>query len=368
MQARYLALLEPISAQHPCGADLEYHPDMLVLNSRTEYREAAQYGDFVAPSESVNWRETETDVMRLLSHGRDLRALALLLRCRIHLAGAQGAHEGLGLIAALLDRHPQAIHPQHVIDGDNDLAVRANALSLLVEPSVLNALREVLVDSASATRLSVRDVEKSFATPRASDAFEPESVQRHLRALLDKRDDTLALLAHAHRAAVGIATFAEKDLGPEAPDLSALLNLLQPFSIGESLLPNAPEALLPRLKATLSRWLHTEPHTTPAEPVDDTPAPSLAPATNTATHGAAVAHYDMPSPIAHPSTHSTMLPDRDAVKAQIQSARRWFEAFEPSSPVADLLKQAERMIGKPYIDIADVIPIDLLKAWRQQDD
>ena len=367
MQARYLALLEPVSAQQPCGVDLEYHPDMLVLHSRTEQREAAQYGSFVAPTESINWRETETDVMRLLSHGRDLRALALLLRCRIHLAGAQGAFEGLSLIASLLERYPDSVHPQHVMDGDTDLAVRANALSLLTEPSVLNALREVLVDSASATRLSVRDVEKSFAMPRVADAFEPESVQRHLRALLDKRDDTLALLAHAHRAAVSIAAFCEKDLGHEAPDLSPLLDVLQPFSIGESLLPNAPDALLPRLKATLARWLQSEPHTTPAEPVENTPSASHTVRTREALTTEMTSH-NLSTAIDLPSTHSTMLPDRDAVKAQIQSARRWFEAFEPSSPVADLLKQAERMIGKPYIDIADVIPIDLLKAWRQQDD
>lgn len=357
MQARYLALLEPISSEHPCGLDLEYHPDMLVLNSRTESRQAAQYGDFVAPTESLNWRETESDVMRLLTHGRDLRALALLLRCRIHLASAQGAYEGLNLIASMLERYPKTIHPQHIIEGDEDLAVRANALSLLVEPSVLNALRDILVDAASATRLSVRDVEKSFALPRATDAFEPESVQRHLRALLDKRDDTLAHLAHAHRAAVAIVTFAEKDLGAEAPDLDPLLDVLQPFAIGESLLPNAPDALLPRLKATLARWLQTEPRITPAEAVEDTPLVAVSSAPTPLSSTAALT-----------TSHTTLPTDRDAVKAQIQSARHWFETFEPSSPVADLLKQAERMIGKHYLDIADVIPLELLKAWRQQDD
>ena len=68
------------------------------------------------------------------------------------------------------------------------------------------------------------------------------------------------------------------------------------------------------------------------------------------------------SPMSPASPHN-----RDDAKRLIQAARSWFETFEPCSPVADLLKQAERLVGKPYVDLMDAIPADLLKAWRSQD-
>jgi len=406
LAARYAALLEPLNAASPCGNDLEYHPDLLVLQRQTEPAEAAQYGNFTAPGASINWRETENALLKILGEGRDLRALILLLRCRIELAGAQGAAEGLTLIALLIERFPAQLHPQHLIDGEEDLLMRSNALGGLSDPSLLDALRAILVDSGSATRLSVRDVEKSFATPRLGDAQDPESTQRHLQALRDRRDEQLIALAHAHRAALAIAAFGEGDLGIEAPDFTPLLQILQPYALAENLLPQAPAALMPRLKAAFARWLKAgeqlaEPpindpnpatnihharrpgsqDTQPiieAEVLGETANPGVNPSPAHIAEGSA-----MPQVLAYPvPTSEAPVPqsgralsvgqpvqpgNRDDARTLIRAARHWFESFEPSSPVADLLKQAERLVGKPYVDLIDAIPADLLKAWRTQD-
>lgn len=389
---RYLALLEPLGEAHPCGRDLEYHPDLLVVQRQTEAREAAQYGDFIAPGAAINWRETEDALLRILDEGRDLRALVLLLRCRVELAGAQGAAEGLGLIAELLERYPQAVHPQHVIDGERAPGVRANALGELISPALLDALRNVLVDAGTATRLSVRDVERSFSAPRPADAIDPESIQRHLQALLARRDEKLVALARAHRAVLAISAFAERDLDSEAPDFYPLQHLLHAYALAESLLPQAPEALLPRLKAVLGRWFGAaEPATAEPPGIEEALPPREALAARrpgsidqaivdaelllerSPVAGPMMAAYpDYAMPTAPATISLAAGPDhagsREDARALIRAARAWFERCEPSSPVADLLKQAERLIGKPYVDLIDAIPADLLRAWRKQDD
>jgi len=57
------------------------------------------------------------------------------------------------------------------------------------------------------------------------------------------------------------------------------------------------------------------------------------------------------------------LATRDEVLQTIRSARMWFENHEPSSPVAVLLKQSERMAGQRFAQVADAIPLDLLRKW-----
>lgn len=55
---------------------------------------------------------------------------------------------------------------------------------------------------------------------------------------------------------------------------------------------------------------------------------------------------------------------RNDVLLSIRGARQWLETHEPSSPVAVLLKQSERMVGKRFSQVADSIPFDLLKKWE----
>lgn len=84
------SLADPVSAECPCGPDLEYDPEYLLLFTRATPREEAQYGDFVSTPETINWAELERDARRLLTRSKDIRILVVLLRCRIQQAGAEG--------------------------------------------------------------------------------------------------------------------------------------------------------------------------------------------------------------------------------------------------------------------------------------
>lgn len=104
-------LSDPISAECPCGPDLEYDPEYLLLFTRAAPREEAQYGDFVSTPENINWAELERDAHRLLMRSKDIRILVVLLRCRIQQAGAGtvgGAHAAGNVVLHVPGRHPSS--------------------------------------------------------------------------------------------------------------------------------------------------------------------------------------------------------------------------------------------------------------------
>jgi len=62
-------------------------------------------------------------------------------------------------------------------------------------------------------------------------------------------------------------------------------------------------------------------------------------------------------------TQGDIASQRDQVRTCIRVAKEWLEQHEPSSPVAILLKQAERLVGKRFAEVAQAIPLELLAKW-----
>lgn len=357
LEAKFLAVLEPLSKEAPCGQDLEYHPDLLVLSTRLSPQEQAQYGDFKAPSEQVNWREAQDRLMELLVRGKDLRALILLLRCRMQQAGAQGAYEGFYLLAQVLQQYGAHVHPQHCTDGVHDPSVRANVLAELSNPqTVLADLRGLLIDTASASRLSVRDVERALALPHASDAMPAESVQLQLSTLWQQQHESLRLLVKVRRLVLEICQWVDQDLHEDAPDLASLRAVLTAFD-EQSLCQ--PEGVFETAEDALS--ISSASNTDEQVAVDhnsDKGRSEAAPEVSLAGDAPKAAETLS-------GTDWKQIRSRQDAKQLLCVLRQWFERSEPSSPVADLLHQAEFLIGKPYHEVADAIPLDLLGRWRQ---
>ncbi|SCX68187.1 ImpA family type VI secretion system protein [Variovorax sp. EL159] len=311
--------LQPISVAEPCGPSLEYDAEYAVLLSRMSPRGDAQYGQFVGTPEMPNWAEIERDCRRLLLRTRDINLLVWLCRARTRLAQAAGLAQSLALLADVLQTWPDAVHPQLVVEGERDPAVRANALAALADPEgLLGDVREIVVAANAARHLTVREVERAWTVPRPADAPSPESVAQQLAELhCEAESDATAavrLLAEASQSAQWIGGWAASHLGHDAPPLQALLRLLKPFD--------------------------------PVVPIIVAGADSA----GEATRGL------LPARSAGTTT-------RDDIQRSIRTAREWFEDHEPSSPVAVLLRQAERMVGKRFAEVADAIPLDLLRKW-----
>ncbi|NVE25907.1 type VI secretion system ImpA family N-terminal domain-containing protein [Burkholderia glumae] len=224
---RYTDLLEPVSSDAPCGADLEYDPAFVMLQAAVAPRVEAQYGDFVELPPPANWAEIERECRALLLRTKDIRVAVILLRCRVRLEGATGLSDALAFLQSLFERYGEALHPLPVADGERDPVAYVNAIAALADhDGVLSDVRDIALPRAAGLKLHLRDVDKALATPRPKDALAPESVVRALRELWNRRDAVLVSLADAQQRLDTLTAWCAEAFGADAPDLGALARLL----------------------------------------------------------------------------------------------------------------------------------------------
>lgn len=312
-------LLSPISAELPCGTDLEYDPAFMLLQARVSPRNDTQYGGFHAQPEPTNWAEVERDCMGLLARARDIRLVVLLIRCRCRSEGAHGLRNGLHSLLALLATFPTEVHPQLEVDGEYDPAVRANALAALADPAgLMSEIRELRFGD-KALRVSLREIERSQCVPLPEDAMAPDTMRLRLDALRDRHAASFAAMDDACAQVMAIQRWCVETMPDHVPDLDPLVRLLR--------LASHPG------DATVASFDETG-----VRPVASAP--------------------DVPQ--ASPLTGAS---DRHAARCQIRGARQWLEIHEPSSPVPLLLRQAEYLLGKPFSEVFQAIPADLVERW-----
>jgi type VI secretion system protein ImpA len=335
-------LLERISESRPCGENLEYDPEYAVLQARLEPKAEVQYGKFSAKPETPEWAEVERDARRLLLKSKDIAVLVWFTRARSRMAGAAGLLEGLATLQAVLQAYPEQVHPQLVLDGVPDPAVRANALAALCDPEgLLGDVRDIVVTGSTAFRLTVRDVERALAFPRPPYAPDPDVVKRQLVDLHGKQDAPLLALLACGQCVQAIDHWCKAVLQDDAPNLAPMLRLL-------AALASFTE---PDQRGTKVQVEPLEPGNRPLRlsesftPMESHSLTSMAP----------------------PMLHHSVAEEREQIRALLRQVRQWIEHHEPSSPVTILIKQADRMWGKRFSEVATMIPPDLMKAWDSDD-
>lgn len=341
----FAQLFSPISADLPCGADLEYDPAFLLLLARLQPRDAVQYGNFTSAPEPLGWTEIERDCRSLLTRTRDIRLLIVLIRCGCRAAGAQGLYDGLRMLHDMLTTFPDDIHPQLQIEGEHDPVMRANAMTTLTDRTgLLSDIRDLTFGDKT-LRLQIREIERALAVPRPDDAATPEVIQQRLDTLRQITPAQMAAIDGAWAQATVLQRWCEQTLPRDAVDLGPLIRLLQlaarpaaPPQAGQFADDAGPAADPDTENVGTQAW-----------------ATDTAAAANTASACGATSAATVWAPV----TRQTVLGD-------IRAARKWFEENEPSSPVALLLRQAERLIGKPFAELFQAIPSDLVESWSRE--
>ncbi|WP_277183579.1 ImpA family type VI secretion system protein [Caballeronia sp. BR00000012568055] len=342
--------MTPIDPATPCGTDLEYDPEFVVLFAQVAAKVDAQYGDFVGTPEPVNWSEVDRDCRRLMIRSKDIRLGVLFTRCRTRLDSARGLAEGLNLLARWLEDYPESVHPQPNVDEDKDAAleIRMNALQALTDSDgLLGDIRDIALARSSAVRLRVRDVERAYAQPRPSDALSVESVVRQLGDVRVHQPALMAAFEDAANSLAAIDAWNQTHLGMFAADLALLLRLLGRMTkaaVGSS---------------STDRGTHIDP-ASDADAQSELIAPAREADSITTTDNDA----DLQRPLDSPPARQ--LTDRDAALQSIRDARQWFETWEPSSPIPVLLLRAEQFVGKRYSEVLKAIPAELMLEWDKE--
>ena len=367
--------LAPVSDTAPCGPDLEYDHDFVVLFASAAPKQDVQYGAFVGSPEPANWSDIERDCQRLMVRTKDVRVAVLYTRCRTRLAGAAGLAQGIELIAAWLSAFADEIHPQLGADNERDavLEMRMNALQALADPEGLLAdVRDIVLTKSTMTRLQVRDVERAFAHPHPADALAPESVAQQLQDLYVQEAAVMASFGEASMHLDTIDGWCAEHLDTYRPDFSSLAGLLR------LLQPDAPNGAAARDAAPIAAT--DDDGAEPAPPfTDGFSQPSLGSTRDGPSRHESPGHEspghespgheslplrELPPEASRPSAAPV---NREMALASIRTARQWFETYEPSSPIPVLLKRAEQFVGKRYAQVVQAIPAELLAQWEEAD-
>lgn len=337
------SFLKPISDEAPCGENLEYDQAFILLFASVEPKIEAQYGDFTSEPDSINWGEVGKNTETLMLRSRDIRLLTLWLRAQMNVAGAEGLATGLSLLAGSLAQYPEQVYPLIEVDGERDEFYRANALSALLDTSgFLAELRQVYLSRNNAYRLQIRDVERAASSPRPSDALPIANIVQQLNALLDKESKELKALEDSSALIKQIQALANEQLPEYAPSLEPVIKLLGWFDAEPPVLLQKNGLYRPNANS------------------------------NATTSEDDVLSTEQSAQVASATSTSVLSMVHDAVggrmeaQALIRQARLWFMTNEPSSPVSLLLQQAEGLIGKPFEQVFQAIPAELVAQWREQ--
>src|SRR5262245_25750689 len=154
------ALLSPVSAESPCGENLEYDADYVAMELAAVGKPEQQFGSTVIPAEEPDWREVRAKALELLPRSKDLRIAVYLTRAAARTDGLPGLADGLQLLAGFIEKYWDGVHPQLDPDDGNDPTLRVNSLASLTDgAATLKGIREaMLVRSKAIGKFAYRDV------------------------------------------------------------------------------------------------------------------------------------------------------------------------------------------------------------------
>ena len=315
-------LLQEISAESPCGDDLEYDAAFLAMQRAAAGKPAQQMGGEVAEGEAPDWRAVREAATSLLGRSKDLRIAVLLTRALLNTDGIAGFADGLELTHGLIARFWEPVHPRLDPDDANDPVIRVNAIAALSDRDLtVNTLRLMpLANSRRVGRYSLRDLEIANGTlsrPEGAEGTDQSSIDA---AFLDMDGDELTGLSAAVSAAVTNLKSLERALdsavgAASGADLTLLTSTLR--------------AIRHLLDQQLQRrGLGGEAGASAGEDGGESSVPGGgAPAMSGAIQG------------------------REDVIRQLDRICAWYEANEPSSPVPLLLKRAKRLVSKDFLEL-----------------
>jgi len=319
-------LLAEISPDAPCGEDLSYDPAYLELDRKAQGTPERVSAGVTLPAEEPNWRELADGCIEFLGRSRDLRLILYLTASALKLEGLPGLRDGVALLRGALEKHWDTAYPQLDPD-DKDPTERVNVLVTLVHPAgFLRWVREVpLSDSRQAGSFCLRDIQ--IATGEVTVPPDPNRPQPDMALIEASFQDTVTEFLQAEAQTV------TESIG----HLAAIDSLLtEQLGVGNA--PNLDP--LPKLLEELGKVLQTQ----LAKRGYGAP-----PAEGEVVAGAAAAAPGA-APAAGPALSGEVRSPQDVMMA-LDKICRYYELNEPSSPVPLILRRAQRLVSKSFIEI-----------------
>jgi|GEM_PF-1810542 len=320
MQIAGTGLLEAISAEHPCGEDLE---DTQLLASFDAYR---LFGQSAPLDAETDWREIRDRSLDALKTSKDFRLLAHLAGATVRTDGFAPFPQILSVAARWLELWEKEVFPR----VDDDAILRRNALNGFADRmAIVDGVRRtpILVHRQLGS-LSIRDIEIATGQvpPAEGDAAAADASQ--LNALLSATPvEELSALSAQLDEAVGSLKSIEDSMRSQggveaAPEFSTLATPLA------------------RTLKLVRDHLATRAGADSAAAEGD----GAAAASNGAGGGVAVAG----------------IRSREDATRALDAVAAYFRTNEPSSPIPLLLERTKRLVAKDFLAVLEELAPDAL--------
>jgi type VI secretion system protein ImpA len=316
------SLSTPLSAESPSGPDLAYDPRFIQLEQAGAGKPDRQYGDKHYPAEAPDWPVVHELALDLVGETRDLRLAVWLTRSGARLNGLAGFATGLVLVQRLLSGLWDSLHPQLDAADNNDPTMRLNTLTAFtIADAALADLRAAALAPVRGS-LTVREIELALgrADPEPGETVPTEAgLLTALSGLLAGGAVIGPHVAAARQAARDIVIELDNRVGSaNAPDLSALTRLLA--LLGDT---------LERVQG----------------PAPDAAAVPVAGASTAGPGGS--------------------IRNRGDAARELGRVCEWIESNEPSNPAPLLIRRAQRLMDKSFLEIIrDLAPDGLGQVER----
>src|SRR5882724_1930140 len=160
-------LLQPVSAEQPCGEDFTYHPSLQELDTLVQGKPETQVGEVISQAEDPDWKGVLESSVGILKQSKHLRVAVTLCLAELKVDGFAGFRDGLTVLKGLLETFWNDIYPKLDPDDNNDPTERVNILNNLSAPigtfgdpyRFLERLRQApLCSSAQMGRVTLNDI------------------------------------------------------------------------------------------------------------------------------------------------------------------------------------------------------------------
>lgn len=344
-------LLTAVSAEAPCGENLEYDNARIALDTNIQGTPENQFsGEKAQPP---NWREIQRDAQALLRKSKDLQVTLYLIRALIPTEGIKGFRDGLSLLTQLLNLFWDQLHPQLDPDDGLDPTLRVNILEELASPELIikPLSHAMLVESKSIGQFCLRDIQYAtdkLPTPEHLSKPDINTIKAaFLGADLEDVKQTYHAINESLKLSENIESFvAEKVGSTNGPNLDTLKSFLKELrhhveQLAESRLSGEGDIEQPEQ----------------GQASGETPEVSAA----------------RDSSKGQPYIAGKISSRHDAIKA-LDSICQYYREYEPSSPVPVLLERAKYLVTADFMAIVkNMLPdalgqLELLKGPDPNED